>query len=320
MSSVVNPKKIAVQARKNPQKISEEVEQLLLTDWWELLELTYLSMKHKNSCVFVPRVLAPVSKKEYEKLTTKNQSDFVLTWRCMDKVERDFVNKQAANPIKSIKAPSIDEITKENIKCQLVAPYVFRFNMELYLGFLKECIKNKRMTIIPIGLYDVDHEGHANMMVYDAEKHTLERFEPHGKMSPEEYNPTGLDKTLRKFAKILDKDAIYIPPSQICPVQGPQTVETVTEQIFGTGLQIGSCGIWSLLYADLRLSKPNIAQSTIIKFMTDRIHTHDETILHYIAKVVTMLVALGEKLRIAQTLPETQQAIQEIALWGTQKR
>ena len=78
-------------------------------------------MKHKGSCVFVPRALVPVSKKDYEKLTTKNQSDFILTWRCIDKVERAFVNKQAANPLKLITPPSIDEITKEDIKCQLAS-------------------------------------------------------------------------------------------------------------------------------------------------------------------------------------------------------
>jgi hypothetical protein len=71
----------------------------------------------------------------------------------MDRVEHTFVNQQAVNPLQLIKHPNPDDI-----KCQLTAPYSFRFSMELYLAFLKDCMRNKHMTIIPIGLYDIKHD------------------------------------------------------------------------------------------------------------------------------------------------------------------
>lgn len=253
MSSEVSTWEVAVVAMRNPQKISEEAEQLLFLDWWELLKLSYLMIKHRSSCVFVPRVLASISRKEYEKLSTKNLSDFVLTWRCMDRVERTFVNQQTVNPLQLIKPPNPYDILGNDIKCQLTASYAFRVSMELYLAFLKDCMRNK---CVHIGVYDIKH---ANMMVYDSEKHKLERFEPYSQLSPLEYNPTGLDMRLIKFDKQLDKNVSYIPPSQICTVNGLQTIESATEQILGTGLQIGSCSIWTLLYTDLRLSKHDIS-------------------------------------------------------------
>lgn len=313
-------KHIITEAHSNPQKLSAEIESLLLTDWWELLEMTYLMLKYQNSCVFIPRVLEPVSHSEFVKLSTKNQGDFTLTWRCMDKVERKFVITQGKNPLRKIKPPGPEDLTTDDIRCRLVAPYALRYSMKIYIKFLKDCFKNKRMTIIPIALYDINRLGHANMLIYDNEKKVLERFEPHGSLSPSEYNPDELDKALTKFATYLDPTATYISPKEFCLRNGPQTVETITEQQLGTGLQIGSCGIWSLLYADIRLSKPDISQKSVNIFLANSVHKKDPTILHYVVKVVSMMISLSNKLKQSHTIESAQQAVEDVALWGVKKK
>ena len=69
---------------------------------------------------------------------------------------------------------------------------------------------------------DVDNSGHANAILIDNEKRTIERFEPHGKCDCEFH-----EMAERHFAHFLGKndiDYVYINPHTICSdSKGPQS-------------------------------------------------------------------------------------------------
>ena len=53
---------------------------------------------------------------------------------------------------------------------------------------------SKKFFIVPIGI-ELDDKAHANILIYDKENNSLERFEPHGNTYPRNFNyfPNKLD-------------------------------------------------------------------------------------------------------------------------------
>jgi hypothetical protein len=84
--------------------------------------------------------------------------------------------------------------------------------------------------------------GHANSLLIDHQKKTLERYEPY--FIRRGGHPE-LDTLLNEFA--IEKGYCYFPPQEFCPRQGVQFVE----KLFKVGK--GHCVYWSILYAEQRI-------------------------------------------------------------------
>jgi hypothetical protein len=300
----------------------ENFEKILGSDWYELLELAYLNVKYKNSCIFIPREFLPM-KSNYMNLISKYQANFQLKWKCVGDTELAFIKAQEADPYTLLDVPTslADEDYGDGNECILMAPYALRYSMDVYINFLNKCMSNKRMVVIPISFHTQNNENaHANMLIFDKKHKTLERFEPHGLITPDEFNPSGLNDALKEFGKLLDPETVYISPMYFCPINGPQTVEEITMKEFGIPLSIGSCSIWSLLYAEIRLSKPDMEREKAVSFLAKAVYKRSKSIVHYIINVINMLIGLSDALQESDSVEEVQEAISNIVLWRVKKK
>jgi len=129
--------------------------------------------------------------------------------------------------------------------------YTFNVNLDLF-----SC-KNKRFKFFMLLLSGFDGAtGHMNILLFDSHLKTLERFEPHGKKSPN--NCDSVDNAIKNTWPSIT----YIPPSDICPyTHGPQRI-----------VEDRYCTIWSYFYLDLRLEFPDISQQKILEIMIKDCH------------------------------------------------
>jgi hypothetical protein len=131
---------------------------------------------------------------------------------------------------------------------------------------IKRCFSKRFIYII----FDISHDyydsGHANILIIDNLKKTIERFDPlgHGYPSDTELNITrNID---RKFTNDLLKKINlqgykYLSPFDISPRFGIQ---------FKADAYGGMCSMYTLIYLQLRLMNPDINQKIIIKYLLSK--------------------------------------------------
>lgn len=112
----------------------------------------------------------------------------------------------------------------------------------------KNIIKSSGFTIIPLGI-EIENGGHANIIIFDHNKKTIERFEPQGSNPPMDfnYNPNKLDQTLQNKFKIIDYK--YITPDKYLPPVGFQFLETLEKHTCNIGDPNGFCAVWCIWWA-----------------------------------------------------------------------
>lgn len=159
--------------------------------------------------------------------------------------------------------------------------------------------KYKRFILFPFG-YSCKESGHANYMIYDNKKKTLERFEPYGKMVDIPYNQkdcfiNDIDNMLiKEFSKkgLLNK---YYKPSSFIPDNGFQTIQE-NEDIMDDIDPEGYCSAWSLFYCDLRMTNPDISNEDIINYAIKYIDDNKESFTDFIRTYADYLVSMSDKL------------------------
>jgi hypothetical protein len=146
-------------------------------------------------------------------------------------------------------------------------------------GFLKQLTSCKeRFFFIPFVLRPCDSSNektqHANMIVFDLKEKTIEQFDPHGKTN--KTYKVNYELLKNEFAKLGYK---YIEQEEICPLIGPQIVQCSQNNQYDKALcnksdPEGFCSAFSMLYADLRFSypdvKPLILLNDLIKEFQDK--------------------------------------------------
>ncbi len=135
-------------------------------------------------------------------------------------------------------------------------------SFEEYL--LNKC-KGKRFLIVLFNIFDECKEipiRHANILIIDRKLKTVERFEP-DTCGDETYKNKELDQRLLKVFSTLKLE--YISPIDYCPqvcFQTLQLLEGDYEENYNKEIQY--CTVWSLFYADLRLTYPDTDRSLLI--------------------------------------------------------
>lgn len=136
--------------------------------------------------------------------------------------------------------------------------------------FITKVYKCKHHRLNPINLEIVipNVGTHANIILIDNKRKTVELFEPHGGRNPMSelesisrayYKVT---KNVERFIKRYLPKYKYIPPSLYEPNESLQT---------NLDLFSGSCVTWSILYLHYRLLNPNIHQKKLIKYINKRV-------------------------------------------------
>lgn len=222
---------------KSPRKSSE---QMIFSPLLEenLILLYYLQDKHRN----IAQVCLPTRLT----LGTLREEDFGVTWH-------------------SIKHGKSNNVGK------LLLPPNLRQMIET-----SSSAKNKRFVIISLDLTTNDRRimdcdsSHANILIYDSKLKTLERFDPYGEWK--EFNCLLLDDKLKKlFCSWMSGLSSYLSAGKISPLFGLQTIAELDKEQGGEGSKIGDpygfCLAWCTLYADARLSNPDIPPSVLINLL-----------------------------------------------------
>ena len=109
---------------------------------------------------------------------------------------------------------------------------------------------------------------HENMLIYDTEAKTMERFEPHGTTSygiPEHlcYKTERVDAVVKEWIDATSKgEVIYVPPLDYCPSY--QALQAEERQQLPTDPG-GFCVAWTLWYADIRLGNPTLSRQAVVE-------------------------------------------------------
>jgi len=139
-----------------------------------------------------------------------------------------------------------------------------------------DCTAKRFIYIIFNVYWDNTDIGHANILIIDNLKKTIERFEPHGELIRNHFSDKDKvpylsikhenDRIDKKFNKDLLKKIHlegykYISPIDISPKIGIQT----TADAYG-----GMCVTYTLIYLQLRIMNPDIDQKTVIKYLISK--------------------------------------------------
>jgi ankyrin repeat protein len=109
-------------------------------------------------------------------------------------------------------------------------------------------IKKSKYIVIPLGI-ETSNGSHANILFWDINNHTIERFEPNGSNYPLglNYNPTYLDTLLKNKFIQFDSKIKYLTPYDFLPTIGFQILENLeTEKCRMIGDPDGFCGVWCI--------------------------------------------------------------------------
>jgi ankyrin repeat protein len=139
--------------------------------------------------------------------------------------------------------------------------------------FIKRLLVSKKIRFIWFKLTIVPskNSSHANLLLFDKNKFTLERFEPYGSLS---YNKTtNIDSYIKnKFEDILsdhlafnNTKLTYLSPNDILDPVGFQTVSN-DDSFFvrKLGDPPGYCLAWTFWYLEMRLKNPDIAPKSLM--------------------------------------------------------
>lgn len=159
--------------------------------------------------------------------------------------------------------------TKNHITRNIIiynATYDYLIIDENITNEVNKC-KSIRFIYILFGIEnDYNNIGHANIIIIDNLKKTLERFEPYGHSfisdNPSKFIENIDNKIKNNLLKILNlNDYKYLSPIDISPKIGLQIKADAYD---------GMCSIYALIYLQLRLMNPDIDQKVIINYLKSK--------------------------------------------------
>ena len=138
-------------------------------------------------------------------------------------------------------------------------------NYDYLINQIKNILNSsrKRFFAIKISLR-TGNDAHANMLIYDREKNTLELFDPNSYITMSIFKPEKVKFLINYiFSKIKD-NIRFIDSYDIYPLKGLQ-IEQAEEYLNQSNEIEGYCGAWSFFYLHMRIANPNMPQFKLIK-------------------------------------------------------
>ena len=132
---------------------------------------------------------------------------------------------------------------------------------------IKKCMDHR---LIPISLEIIVPQvgTHANIVLIDTKKKTVELFEPHGARDNQSELESisrayfKISKNVHKFVRINFPEYKFIPPSRYEPEEGLQARLDAFS---------GLCVTWSLLYLHYRVLNPDVPPKKLIQYLEKKI-------------------------------------------------
>jgi len=160
---------------------------------------------------------------------------------------------------------------------------------------INKCLNddNKAFTVLSYQIISIKNSiSHANSLIFDNVKKTVELFEPHTSLTD---NTTMegivgaykiINDSLKKFLNNHFKHYRYIPPSEYLPSYGLQ----INYDAYN-----GLCVTWNILYIHYKLLNPNIDSKKLVRHIDSYFNV--SKILRY-GKYVKEMLKLGKKYNI----------------------
>ena len=203
------------------------------------------------------------------------------------------VNKELVDTFKNIGIDLQHNIDFINIQIywayqQLILPSFLSTEKDF-----KNLTKSSGFTIIPIGI-EIDNGGHANILILDHNKKTIERFEPQGANPPMDfnYNPNKLDFLLEQKFNITGYK--YIRPDKYLPPIGLQFLESLETQSCNIGDPNGFCAVWCIWWAFHKITN-NIDSKILIDKLIHKIKLGNYSFKEIIRNFSTKITSLRDK-------------------------
>lgn len=163
---------------------------------------------------------------------------------------------------------SKEDLDTSELMMKNVKPVDPEVSIDLFNKMIKKC--RKRIIAVSVQLIVENKPGtHANMLILDTKKKTVELFEPHGKRSEQTtmdslegaYNIS--DKLLKKYFHKFFPEYKYISPQDFLPSYGFQAKIDAYS---------GLCVTWSTMYLHYRVLNPDLTSKEITKHIKKKVN------------------------------------------------
>ena len=163
---------------------------------------------------------------------------------------------------------SINLKEKKKNKIYTLKPVDSNNPINKFIKKIKQCLKHR---FVPINLQLIVEQNntHANMMLMDTKKKTIELFEPHGNRdkSSELMSVTKAYYKSRNSVKRFFKQ--YFPTYKFISPISYESSKGLQEKIDAFS---GMCVSWSILYLHYRLLNPNVSQLKLVNYLNKTIN------------------------------------------------
>jgi hypothetical protein len=183
----------------------------------------------------------------------------------------------------------MSRISKQNLK-------LLNEHINVLSSVFADCVlRNNKIIIVPILIYDNKDVSHANVLIYRKKFNQIEHFEPHGNLyMGDKTRAKKIEKPVLKFITKLNsilkdkgmREIEYISTQKVCPTEeGLQALEGVSTLSTNNAESTGYCIPWSMFFTELCLNNPNIESSRIFDIITNYLKDK-KNIENYLRKVI----------------------------------
>lgn len=153
-----------------------------------------------------------------------------------------------------------------------------------YIRAARKCQADKRdrFMITIIVLSNRSGSNHANILLYDRNSKECERFDSYQATSPS-FNTKKLDESIEKVYRRLDPDfvrMIYPPDSEFYQRMGLQLQQEAENEMI-TGELDGFCQVYTILYAEMRLTYPSQNPKLLSRNIQNAVRKEDTSITQF---------------------------------------
>ena len=265
------------------------IEKIVFGDY---LLVRYLMKNTKNACFIYPDLMLSVEAIQFIYQMKEMGIPFLEDWDALSKVIKKYpsliekyektrqIIKDNFKEIKNVLKPNEKGPRLERSEPQyhrLIYSLIERMMNNQRIEFdtlakndfvipyesrLEKCIQSRKRYIVFFLRLKINEGYHANMIIMDKQKKTVERFEPQGS-EHEFYDNEVVDSKIRSYFEKMGYK--YIDPTMMmCPYGVQDIVESYTMDKYKLS---GFCKTWSFLYGLFRLHLDDMDQKTLVNHM-----------------------------------------------------
>jgi len=161
---------------------------------------------------------------------------------------------------------------------------------------LSRCIKlNNKIIIIPLTLYKLNSANHKALLIYREKDNVIEYFEPYLASNRTKDFNTLVKAQLQLFvynvSAFIKRQLIFKNSNELClHINGLQEIEESIPRLPND--PGGYCTIWSLFFAELVLSNPNLTTEEILNIIFDKLNKNKNDSAIFLRKIARGYVNL----------------------------